>query len=414
MRQDEMLAAGAKGVFYRGAGTDLEALAALARAESAGPVHLNLVEGPVPSGVEGPPSGVASCLPSPGDTLARVVERIGAAERPIVICGSAVTRSGRDGVDRPPLAGFSVPVFSTAAAKGAIDENDPASAGVYTGAGARLAPERALLPEADLVIGIGLRNAEVLGARPFSSPYVSIDCLGPEHQMGFEPELHHCGDLRTAIQAVGEAIASTSWGIEAVAQAHAAVASHLASSELLPAACYGTLARVPAARLVTDSGNFTIIAEHVWRAAAPADFLGSSNGRFMGAALPQAIGVALQNPARPTICTTGDGGLPPFVAELKIAVERRLSMLLVLMSDGYYGSMRSRVNARGYTDAGVRVAQPSWRAVVAALGCDAVRATSRHEFDAAVAQWVPSAGPLFIEAAMPAEPYLDMVEPLRQ
>lgn len=405
MPQDQMVSAIAKGVFYRGAGTDVAALATMACAESPGPVHLNLVEGPATS-------IPATPLPS-GDPLARIVDRIRAASRPIVICGSAVTRTVRRGVNQPSIAGFQVPVFSTAAAKGAIDEDDPASAGVYTGAGARLAPERALLPAADLVIGIGLRNSEVLGARRFAAPYVSLDGLGVEHQLGFEPELHHSGDLRGAIDAVAEGVSSRGWGLDLVAHAHAAVARHLDGPDLLPAACYEALARVPGGLLVTDSGNFTIIAEHVWRAAAPCEFVGSSNGRFMGAALPQAIGAALQNRSRPTICTTGDGGLPPFIAEVKIAVERRLPILIVLMTDGYYGSMRARVNERGFTDVGVRVTRPSWRDAIAALGCDGVRATTRAQFDAGVARWVPSAGPFFIEAEMPDGPYLDMVRDLR-
>jgi acetolactate synthase-1/2/3 large subunit len=403
--QDEMVSAIAKGVFYRGAGTDLASLATLASAETPGPVHLNLVEGPA-NPVPGP-------LALSGDPLARIVERIRGARRPIVICGSAVTRIAGHDVNQPAIAGFRVPVFSTAAAKGAIDEHDPSSAGVYTAAGAALAPERALLPAADLVIGIGLRNSEVLGARAFAVPYVSVDVLGIEHQLGFEPELHHSGDLREAIRAVAEAASSRGWGLDLVAQAHAAVARHLERPDLLPASCYATLAQVPGGRLVTDSGNFTIVAEHVWRAAAPCEFVGSSNGRFMGAALPQAIGAALQNRSRPTICTAGDGGLPPFIAEVKIAVERRLPILLVLMTDGYYGSMRARVTARGFTDVGVRVTRPSWRDAIAALGCDGVRVATRAEFDAAVMRWTPSAGPYFIEAAMPDGPYLDTVRDLR-
>jgi acetolactate synthase-1/2/3 large subunit len=170
---------------------------------------------------------------------------------------------------------------------------------------------------------------------------------------------------------------------------------------------------VPGARLVTDSGNFTIIAEHVWRATAPDAFVGSSNGRFMGAAIPQALGVALQDRSRPTVCSVGDGGLPPFFAELRLAVERRLPLLLVLMSDGYYGSMRQRVRDRGYTDAGVVVASRSWQEAMTAIGWDASVVTTVAAFESAVATWRVSAGPRFIQAVMPDGPYLEMVQPLR-
>jgi acetolactate synthase-1/2/3 large subunit len=406
MPQDEMLFSVAKGIFYRHAALEVDALAALARAEAPGPVHLNLVEGP--------PGNAAGSQGSHGCDLGTLIDRVRVARRPVVICGSAATRLPGTSVTSPALTGFGVPVFSTAAAKGVIDEREAASAGVYTGAGAELAPESAILAAADLVIGIGLRNTEVLGARPFAAPYVSADTLGPEHQAGFLPALHHAGQLSAAIEAIRDAVSSARWGFDEVARAHAAVAEHLDRAELLPAACYATLARIPGTRLVTDSGNFTIVAEHVWRAAAPGEFVGSSNGRFMGVGVPQAIGVALQDSSRPTILTTGDGGLPPFIAEVRVAVERRLPLLIVLMSDGYFGSMRARVVERGFTNAGIRVSQPSWCAAVGALGCDAVRVTTHAEFESAVARWIPARGPAFIEAVMPDTPYVDMVRPLRR
>jgi acetolactate synthase-1/2/3 large subunit len=401
-----MLSSVAKGIFYRHAGLEVDALAVLARAESPGPVHLNLVDGP--------PAAATVSDASHGCELDALIERVRAARRPVVICGSAATRLSDTSITAPAVTGFGVPVFSTAAAKGVIDERDAASAGVYTGAGAELAPEAAILPMADLVIGIGLRNTEVLGARPFPAPYVSADTLGPEHQAGFEPALHRTGDLAAAIDAIRDAVSSLRWGLDEVARAHAAVAKHLDRTELLPAVCYATLARIPRGRLTTDSGNFTIVAEHVWRAAAPGEFIGSSNGRFMGVGVPQAVGAALQDASRPTILTTGDGGLPPFIAEVRVAVERKLPLLIVLMSDGYFGSMRARVVERGFTDAGIRVSQPSWCAAIGAFGCEATRVTTHAEFESAVARWNPARGPAFIEAVMPDTPYVDMVRPLRR
>ena len=402
MDQDAVLRAIAKGVFYRG-GPSLEELATLAWSEPAGPVHLNLV------------AATASTMEledEASDAIDAVLDRIAVSRRPLLICGSSVTRAERDSVRRAGIAGLQIPVFTTAAAKGAIDEHDPASAGVFTNAGESLAPEQSIVHEADLVIGLGLRNLEVLGARPFGAPYVSVDNAGSMYQQGFAPAVHCRTSLAAAIPPLLGALSSYVWGLDLVADAHRRVAAHLDREELLPAACFATLARVPDAGLVTDSGNFTIVAEHVWRAARPCDFTGSSNGRFMGAGLPQAIGVSLQERTRPTICSVGDGGLPPFVAEMKIAAERRLPILLVLMTDGYYGSMRGRIVDRGFTNAGILVKQPSWHETVRAMGWDATRVDRRAAFDAAVEAWARNA-PLFIEAVMPDCPYLEMVRPLR-
>lgn len=407
MPQDEALAAIVKGVFYRG-GNPVRTMAALAAAEPAGPVHLNLVDGPrhTADGGDRPPGDES--------TLIAILDRIRSAARPILICGSALTRLGPSSMQAPALRPLHVPVFTTAAAKGVVDERSECSAGVFTGAGADLAPERFLLPQADLIVGIALRNAEVLGARPFAAPYVSVDAIGPEYQRGFDPVFHNTGELPSALRSIAEAVADRAWGMEEVARSHQALARHLDTDEVLPAPMYARLRNIAEARLVTDSGNFTIVAEHVWTTSAPCEFVGSSNGRFMGAALPQAIGVALQDPTRPVVCSVGDGGLPPFLAEIRIAVERKLPVLIVLMTDGHFGSMRGRVLERGFTEVGVRIASPSWERAVAGMGCPSVRATTLRAFDDALGQWYPSSGPLFVEAVMPDLAYIEMVKALRQ
>jgi acetolactate synthase-1/2/3 large subunit len=402
MNQDSVLSPLVKGVFYRG-GPSIAQLAALARREPAGPVHMNLVAAP-PVSIE--------LEADVDDRLDAVLDRIAGSRRPVLICGSPLTRITPDSVRSAAITGLRLPVFTTAAGKGAIDEHDPASAGVFTNAGQSLAPEQSVLAAADLVIGVALRNVEVLGARPFAAPYISVDNAGGEFQQGFAPALHCRIDLGIAVPRLLDALRPVSWGLDAVSAAHARLAAHLDRDELLPAGCFATLSGVERAGLVTDSGNFTIVAEHVWRAARPLDFVGSSNGRFMGAGLPQALGVALADPSRPTLCTVGDGGLPPFVAELKLAIDRRLPLLVVLMTDGYYGSMRARVEAGGYTRSGIHVKRPAWHHVIGALGCDSVQVQDRSAFDAAVGAWTRSA-PLFVEAVMPDRPYLEMVAPLR-
>jgi thiamine pyrophosphate-dependent acetolactate synthase large subunit-like protein len=76
--------------------------------------------------------------------------------------------------------------------------------------------------------------------------------------------------------------------------------------------------------------------------------------------------------------------------------------------------MRARVSARGFTEAGVRITQPSWRAIVEALGCPAARVTTRNAFDHEIARWRPAQGPAFIEAVMPERPYVDTIGALRE
>src|SRR5262245_40657460 len=111
-----------------------------------------------------------------------VATAVSASKRPIILAGTLALRRGWS--DR--LNGLSIPVFSIAAAKGVVDETVSPAAGVYTGVGPHRAPETSLLPQADLVIGLGLRAGEVLKASPFHCPAINIDEVTGAIHAGFD------------------------------------------------------------------------------------------------------------------------------------------------------------------------------------------------------------------------------------
>lgn len=408
MPQDAALATVTKRVAYRQAGgAVLPGLLDDAVSSIPGPVHLNLVEGL--GGFTAP----EAAAPGTDADVAAALDRIALAERPILVLGASVARLVRDG--RVSLEGLQMPVFTTAAAKGAFDERQPTAAGVLTCAGGPLAPETSIVPKADLVIGLGLKNLEVLGAKPFAAPTVLVDDVAG-HADGFGAET--CvvpASFVDTITAVVERLRARAWGADLVAEADRRLRASLESADFLPAEAFQSLQAVAdarRARLVTDSGNFTVVAEHVWRATRPDEFLGSSIGRYMGVALPQALGVAIASPGRPVICTTGDGGLPPFLAEARLAAERSLPLLLVLITDGHFGSMRAKVEARQLSRAGIDVAPTRWRQTFDALGWASAHAANAQAFHDVVSGW-NGVSPLMVEATMAADPYVSSVVPLR-
>ena len=215
---------------------------------------------------------------------------------------------------------------------------------MFTGHGGPLAPEGALIRGSDLVVGLGLRNLEVLGVFPFETPLVSIDEVDASYVSGWTPVAVSSApqpETASLVEEVLEAIGERSWGDALVAETVARVRGSLTAHEWLPGSLLTTLEKLapPSAVLVVDTGSFAVVAEHFWRAREPRGFLGSANGRYMGTALPMALGAALADPSRPVVCLVGDGGLPPHVAELRLAVARKLRLLLVLLTDGRFGSV---------------------------------------------------------------------------
>lgn len=379
-------------------------LAALAEAEVPGPVILELAQpapekpAPLPAPARGP-SGA-------DDT--RVLAMVEKAERPIVVVGTLAIRRGLS----EALNALNVPVFSTAAAKGVVDETLPQAAGVYTGAGLELSPEHGLFADADLVICVGMRPHEVLATKPFPCPAVNIAATSEPGEEAFSFEA--AASTRATEDAL-TLLKDKRWGEEQVADALDRLFAAALSNRFMPAQVFrATQAHFEGAvRGVFDTGYFCTIAEHLWRPRDAACCLMSGQGRYMGTGLPMGLAAALHDQSLPTVAFVGDGGIGPFVGEIKLAVERKLPLLLCLLSDGYLSSIRTRALKGDLTQRPVTIARPSWLPVMEGFGMPVYAADNERAFADALSDWQPAGGPAFLEVAFEPDAYEAMVQGIR-
>jgi len=370
-------------------------LTKLALAERPGPVLLELADTEprfLPLAAK-PPRNAASVL--------RMVE---AAKRPVVIAGSMATRLGLSGC----LSSLTVPVFSTAGAKGVIDEQRPNAAGVYTGAGIELAPERSLLAAADLVIGIGLRTHEVLVAGlPVAGVNVDDFDLAPGFAFSAVAPASQASCLLETLAA------RSAWGADQVAAVRERMCKALLAGPFLPAQVFALLAdRLPDARMVLDTGFFCTIGEHMWDVRSPELYLSSGQARSMGAALPMAVGASLVRPDVPTVLAIGDGGLPMFVSELTLAASEKAPVLVLFMCDGTYASIRDRAVVKNLTQRPLMPKASDWTAVASAFGFTVGYAMDAADCADFIQKW-DRKGPALLEIRFEPEPYRTMTAKLR-
>ena len=332
------------------------------------------------------------------------MRRVENAKRPLVIVGAlASRRPWRTELERLPL-----PIMTTAAAKGSLDERLPQVAGVFTGVGGPLAPESTLVKDCDLIVGIGLRQRELL-AGP-SRPVANFDEIAAPPLPSWDVETAPA----SALSALWPLLSGRGWGLDLVAQCLGTLSHHLgAMPQLLPQHVVAILAQsFDDIRLVVDTGSFCTIAEHEWRATGPGRYLGSGIGRNMGIGLPMAIGVSLQT-ASSTVLVTGDGGLPMYVGELQTAAELRLPLMVLLMNDRGYGSVRrSAVEARLPT-AHLEFPGRSWVAAAEGMGFAATVVEDEDKLYEAFRWWRQEGGPMFVEVRCDPDSYLTMTDGLR-
>jgi acetolactate synthase-1/2/3 large subunit len=404
-----LLSAVTKGVLSLKELDQLPGLLDKARSEVPGPVHLELCERDEAEGLHGSLSPAEEGHPqTSAQILDQAIKYIHGCQRPALIVGSLAARRGW----RDQLSSLSIPVFSTVAAKGVLDEGLPHSAGVFTGDGNELALETELLEEADLIIGIGLRNTEILSPNPFSSPTILLDEIAGLAE-GITSKVSLTDGRPSTVEESLDELKGKSWGLEKISLLKRGLREALLDGSWLPAPCFEVLNNLDYEYSFTlDTGSFCTIGEHLWDASSLRPFLAASNGRYMGTAIPLALGMAICQEHKPTFCVTGDGGMGMYSSEIKVAIQQELPICFILMSDGLYGSVACAPTSPARSRAAVTVPEPSWWQAIERMKCESHQVESRDAFECVVRSWSRDA-PLFIEAVFDPIPYSEMTRRLR-
>ncbi|HID69556.1 MAG TPA: thiamine pyrophosphate-binding protein [Desulfobacterales bacterium] len=391
-------------VYWSETGSTFKTLAQTAEAECPGPVHLDITgTDPCCHGEDILEDEIApdSC----GDVF-RALEK---SRRPLLIVGSLSLRKRLN----DQLNAVDIPVFTTASAKGVVDETLSHAAGVYTGVGLEFAAEDRLIEEADLIVAIGLRYNEVLSVKQFPCDSVLLDPLGDGAAGDFGFSHISWIKEKKVWQEFWQRFEGLEWGKTKIAESRKQVRRSLLDHGFMPAHVLVNVNKYFSgkARLVVDTGLFCTVAEHIWPATLPALYIGSGQGRYMGISLPQGIAASIYDPTLPTIIFCGDGSVGMFISELKLAVRNKLPLIVILCSDGKFGTLRGRAVRDGLSEDPLTIASPSWMAVMEGLGFNSACADSENALCRVLQEWDHS--PLFIETLFDADSYMTMTRKIR-
>tara|TARA_B100000614_G_scaffold262909_1_gene300907 strand:+ start:412250 stop:413509 length:1260 start_codon:yes stop_codon:yes gene_type:complete len=346
-------------------GSDLEVLWHRARIEPCGPVHQDLCEGGEIV-VEADPYRL-----DPDDYRK--------SKRPSILLGGAALRKGVD------FSGVNVPVFTTATAKGLLDESLPQSAGVFTGVGLENTCEP-MTVAGDCVICVQVYDHELLSPPP-RAKHITLN--GVDELLSF--------------------LDGKEWGLPVIEKTKRQL-SEFNMDAWLPYQAFDHLSALPWHHdVVVDVGLFSVVGEHVWRASPDRGFYGSLNSRYMGTAIPTAIGLGAVS-KKPIFCVTGDGGSNMYLTEARIAANRSMPICFVIMSDGRYGSI-AQSSSELYQDA-VNISAPDHR-VFETFGIETHQAFSFNSFAHYVDTW-DRESPLAIFCSFDQDRYATMTRGLRR
>ena len=350
--------------------------------------------------------------------IARLVDALAAARRPVFIAGRGASR--HPAAARAQLTALADRVGAllavSAAAKG-LFAGDPWYLDVSGGVATPIAAE--LVAQADLIVAWGstlnmwtTRHGALIGR---GAVVAQVDLNAAALGVHRAVDLAICGDVCAVAQACTDELARRALPARAgwrgpalrariAAQGRwraVAFADEVGDGRIDPRRLSIALDdALPAERtVVIDSGNFMGYPAMFLEVPDSAGFCFTQAFQSVGLGLASALGAAVARPDRLTVAALGDGGFLMSASELATAARLALPLVVVVYNDAAYGAEVHHFGPHGHPLGTVTFADTDLAAIARGFGC--AGATVRAPGDlAVVADWLagPRDRPLVIDA----------------
>ena len=387
----------------------------------AGPVQLDLTTAAASSPAEAAAAPVAkrrkkAKKPKEFDLVALAEARglLAQAQRPLIVAGMEARGLAASGALKVLAQSLGCPVMTTYKAKGAIKDTDPLAVGCFTGASA----DARCLDRADLLIFFGLDPVELVpGPWRFEGPILAL-AAHDGYDYPAAPGAVLAGPLDRSAVALMENAQLSGWSELEIAALRTRLRTGFVMTGMgrRTAEDIVTAVRQAAperARLTVDSGAHMFSAMGLWQAEEPNDVLKSNGLSTMGFALPAAIASALEEPARPVIAMTGDGGLHMCLAELATAARLGCRIAVVVFNDSRLSLIDIKQQRQQRESRGVRFGAMDHAKVAAGLGCWGWSVGATDALAPALEEAFAHSGPTLIDVTVDPEAYIEQYEALR-
>jgi acetolactate synthase I/II/III large subunit len=339
-----------------------------------------------------------------GDSVARAVEHLGSARRPLILAGGGVHLSAAAKALQSFAETQSIPVAHTMSGKGAIACTHRLSAGLF-GRYDRIA--NGLIGEADCLLVVGCKLGEIATKRysliPAGTPLLHLDILSDEFARVVSPTVSMWSDVRegivdlhAALDARAERLRAERAGyVDEVAARMAAwreqVAPRLNSDEVpinMARLMHELNKAMPAkSYLVADGGFAAHWAGLLYDSKRPGrSFVPDRGFASIGYGLPGAIGATLGAAGAPVVALTGDGGFNMTLGELETARRLGLAFSLVVVNNaasGYVKALQHLMYGQGGYQSS-ELCEINYAEVARTLGCAGIRVEKPGELAAAL------------------------------
>ena len=341
--------------------------------------------------------GLAPAKPLSEHDLDRAAALIASAERPVILAGHGIVRSGSGELVRELVERADIPVGLTLLGLGGFPATHPRAMGMMGMHGEAWVNQA--IQEADLLIALGMRfDDRVTGnlanyAKNAKKIHVEIDPAEVDKNVRADVAL--IGDLKDVLARLLPRVAARkheAWnaridGMRADV-ATIDIVNAVDDGRLYAAHVMHDLYRLTEgeAVVVTDVGQHQMWEAQYYKHDHPRGLVTSGGLGTMGFALPAGIGASLAAGEREVWVIAGDGGFQMTAAELSTCVQHGIKVNVAIINNGYLGMVRQWQELfYGGRYVATPIVSPDFVKLADAHGLPGMLVTRRDEIPAAVA-----------------------------
>ena len=347
--------------------------------------------------------------PHPGPdavSVARAVELMMKAERPVLYVGGGVLKARGAEVLRRLAELSDIPIVTTLMARGAFPDSHelnlgmPGMHGNYTAVMA--------IQQSDLLIAMGSRFDDrvtgKVGAFAPDAKVIHVDIDPAEHGKVRRPDVSVVGDCALAMEMMLDGI--TKHGGSSAIASHqpwrqklsgwqekypltyeqSAPGEYLKPQYVLEKLRDGS----PADTILTSGvGQHQMWASQYWQFEYPYTWINSGGLGTMGFSIPAAIGAKAGMPDRTVWAVDGDGNFQMTAQELVTATMEKIPIKVALLNNGYLGMVRQWQELfydERYSEVKLTHDMPDYVKWSQAMGCEAFRVEDPDEVEVTIAK----------------------------
>lgn len=291
-------------------------------------------------------------LHAPASEYQRALELINSAQRPVILAGQGVIKSGA-AAELLELADVArIPIAVTLLGIGGIPASSPLNLGMMGMHGEAWVNQA--IQQADLLIALGMRfDDRVTGNLKTYAPHakkIHVEIDPSEVNKNVPVDVALIGDLREVLTEILPGVQTNDrggwWSSIAEMKGDSAVRDIQAlpdSGHLYAAHVINDLWRATKDReviVVTDVGQHQMWEAQYFRHEAPRSLITSGGLGTMGFALPAAIGAKFACPEKEVWVVVGDGGFQMTSCELATIAQEKIKVNVAIINNHFLGMVR--------------------------------------------------------------------------